>query len=116
MGDISVIADNIIDIVNFCLVNKTVWKENKPKLLDMLEGHNPHFYNSHNRVCHNIVEMDNIEPLIEMLKTIYKVQSGILEKTKADKIIADAINGTFCDPILNSDKLRKEREEKLKNM
>jgi len=110
------IADNIIDVIDFCLANKDLLKNNKSEFLKNLEGHNYYFYNKYNRICRDVVEMDNIEPLIAMLKTFYKVQKGDLNYEKASKFVGDSINGTYVEPLLNSDALKKEREEKMKNL
>ena len=57
--------------------------------------------------------MDNIEPLISMLKTFYKVQNNEMDYEKANKFVGDAINGTYVEPILNSETLKKEREKAI---
>ena len=105
------IADNIIDVIDFCLSNKSLLKNDKTEFLKRLEGHNYCFYNKYNRICRNVVEMDNIEPLISMLKTFYKVQNNELDYEKANKFVGDAINGTYVEPLLNSEPLKKQREQ-----
>lgn len=112
--DISMIADNIISIIQLCIHNKEKWMNDKPEMLKIIEKQNNFFYTCYNRMCHDVVEMDNLEPMVAMLKTFYKVQTGEISFEKANKIINDAINGTFVEPVLNSDKLKSEREEKLK--
>ena len=112
--DISMIADNIISIIQLCIHNKEKWMNDKPEMLKIIEKQNNFFYTCYNRLCHDVVEMDNLEPMVAMLKTFYKVQTGEISFENANKIINDAINGTFIEPVLNSDKLKSEREEKLK--
>lgn len=107
------IADNIIDVIDFCLANKSLLKNDKAEFLKRLEGHNYYFYNKYNRICRDVVEMDNIEPLISMLKTFYKVQNNEMDYEKANKFVGDAINGTYVEPILNSETLKKEREKAI---
>lgn len=112
--DVGMIADNVMSIIKLCIQNKETWANNKPEMLKIIEKHNNFFYTCYNRLCHDVVEMDNLEPMVAMLKTFHKVQLGEISIEKANKIINDAINGTFIEPVLNSDKLKSEREEKLK--
>jgi hypothetical protein len=111
--DVGLIMDNLIDIVKLCINNIKIYESNKGEMMKLIESNNNYFYNKYNRLCHNVVEMDNIEPLIEMIKTFHKVQSGKLSFESANTAIANAINGTYIEPVLNSEKLKKEREQKL---
>ena len=44
-----------------------------------------------------------------------QVQAGTMSFDKANNLITGAINAKYVDPVLNSEKLVKEREEKTKN-
>jgi hypothetical protein len=46
------------------------------------------------------------------MNTFAKVQNGELSLEKANDSISGALNAKYVDPILNSEKLTKERDEK----
>jgi len=109
------IADNIIKALSVCKENKETWKTDKYAMLRLIQADNPKFYELYPRICRIIVFEDDITPLFGMMNTFSKVQNGDLSLDKANSTISDAINAKYVDPILNSDKLTKEREEKIKN-
>jgi hypothetical protein len=109
------IADNIIKVLSVCKENKETWKTDKYAMLRLIQADNPKFYELYPRICRIIVFEDDITPLFGMMNTFSKVQNGDLSLDKANSTISDAINAKYIDPILNSDKLTKEREEKIKN-
>jgi hypothetical protein len=109
------IADNIIKALSVCKENKETWKTDKYAMLRLIQADNPKFYELYPRICRIIVFEDDITPLFGMMNTFSKVQNGELSLDKANSTISDAINAKYVDPILNSDKLTKEREEKIKN-
>ena len=109
------IADNIIKVLSVGKENKETWKTDKYAMLRLIQADNPKFYELYPRICRIIVFEDDITPLFGMMNTFSKVQNGDLSLDKANSTISDAINAKYIDPILNSDKLTKEREEKIKN-
>ncbi len=109
------IADNIIKALNVCKENKETWKSDKYAMLRLIQADNPKFYELYPRICRIIVFEEDITPLFGMMNTFSKVQNGDMSLDKANTIISDAINAKYVDPILNSEKLTKEREEKIKN-
>ncbi len=46
------------------------------------------------------------------MKAFYKVQIGQLDFEKAGEILTEATNNTYVNPVLNSDKLKEERDKK----
>ena len=50
-----------------------------------------------------------------MLRNFHQVQSKKMDFETASKIITDATNDVYVTPILESDKLKKEREIKIAN-
>jgi len=54
------IADEIIDILKFCLANKNIWKSDKQRMLTMIKDHNETFYERYPRICRIMVNSDNI--------------------------------------------------------
>ena len=49
-----------------------------------------------------------------MLYAFGKVQSGEVSVDKANESVTNALNATYINPTLNSEKLVKERERKMK--
>ena len=110
----SYIADKIIEILKYCLANKHVWQTDKDQMLKQISLYDAEFYDKYSRVCRTIVFEEDISPLIGMISTFAKVQNGKLSLTKANDMISGALNSKYVDPILNSEKLVKERDEKKK--
>ena len=111
----SYICDEIINILKFMKIHKETYKENKDEMLRMIKSEMPNFYNSYPRICRTLVFEDDISPLLGMIQTFSKVQQGSMSWEKANNVITTALNAKYVDPILNSEKLVKEREEKQKN-
>lgn len=111
----SYICDEIINILLLIKKNKELYNTNKEEMLKLVKSENPNFYNLYSRICRTLVYEDDISPLIGMIKTFGQVQEGQLSWNKANDIIQGALNAKYIDPVLNSDKLVKEREEKQKN-
>jgi len=108
------IADEIIDILKFCLSNKSIWKSDKQQMLTMIKDHNETFYERYPRICRIMLNSDDITPLLTMIKTFGEVQEGKMSLDKANNMMSGQINNKYVDPVLQSDKLVKEREEKQK--
>jgi hypothetical protein len=106
------IADNILRALNLCKENKTVWQSDKYAMIRLIQADNPKFYELYPRICRIICFEDDISPLLGMMNTFAKVQNGELSLEKANDAISGALNAKYVDPILNSDKLVKERDEK----
>lgn len=120
MGDfnkesVDIIVDSIIDIMKCCLAHKDIWNNDKPQMLKIVERHNKYFHDNYYRITKTLVEYDNIDPMISMLRNFHKVQTEKLDFETASKIITDATNDTYVNPLLESDKLKKEREIKIAN-
>ncbi len=112
--DMNYIADNIIKALNLCKENKTVWQSDKYAMIRLIQADNPKFYELYPRICRIICFEDDITPLLGMMNTFAKVQNGELSLEKANDAISGALNAKYVDPILNSEKLVKERDEKKK--
>lgn len=110
--DMNYIADNIIKALNLCKENKNVWQTDKYAMIRLIQADNPKFYELYPRICRIICFEDDITPLLGMMNTFAKVQNGELSLEKANDAISGALNAKYVDPILNSEKLVKEREEK----
>ena len=108
---VAFIADDFIKIMECCLNNKEIYKNNKEEMLNIIRKENPIFYSVHYRMCVTAVNMD-IGPLIEQMKMFYKVQTNKIDFKKAGDIMDNSINGTYFDPVLNSEKLTNERKMK----
>ncbi len=106
------IADNILRALNLCKENKTVWQSDKYAMIRLIQADNPKFYELYPRICRIICFEDDITPLLGMMNTFAKVQNGELSLEKANDAISGALNAKYFDPILNSEKLVKERDEK----
>jgi hypothetical protein len=111
----SYICDEIINVLKFMRLNKSTYNENKEEMLRMIKSEMPNFYNVYPRICRALVYEDDISPLLGMIQTFGKVQQGSMSWEKANNMITTALNAKYVDPILNSDKLVREREEKQKN-
>jgi len=112
--DLGILADKIIRALGVCLRNKEVWQTDKIKMKLLIKEDDPAFYLKYPRICSIIVNADDITPLLGMLKTLGEVQNGKRRFDDANEMITNAINAKYVDPILNSDKLVKEREGKKK--
>ena len=112
----SYICDEIINILKYMKIHKEIYNQNKDEMLRMIGKEMPNFYNIYPRICRSLVFEDDISPLIGMIQTFGKVQQGTLSWEKANNSITTALNAKYVDPILNSEKLVKEREEKQKNI
>lgn len=110
----SKLCDDIIRTLDIIGKNKNIYETNKTEMLRIVKFDNPVFYDKYPRVCRTLVYEDDISPLIAMIQTFAQVQEGKISFEKANNIIGGAINAKYIDPILNSDKLVKEREEKQK--
>jgi hypothetical protein len=110
----SYICDEIINVLKFMRENKTIYNENKEEMTRMIKAEMPNFYNLYPRVCRTLVYENDISPLLGMIQTFGKVQQGVLSWEKANNSITNALNAQYVDPILNSEKLVKEREDKQK--
>ena len=108
------IADDIIRVLKTCLVNKTVWKNNKKEIIEIIKKNNSDFYEKYPRICRTLALEDDITPLIGMISQFARVQNGELTINKANDMISGALNQKYVDPVLASDKLVQEREEKDK--
>lgn len=111
----SYICDEIINVLKYMKLNKNVYLENKDEMLRMIKTEMPNFYNLYPRICRALVHEDDISPLLGMIQTFGKVQQGTMSWEKANNSITNALNAKYVDPILNSEKLVKEREEKKKS-
>ena len=109
----TLIADDIIRALKICLKNKETWKSDKQTMLQLIKMDNPLFYEQYPRICRIVVNEDDITPLLGMISTFAQVQVGNMSLTKANDMISGALNAKYVDPILNSDKLVKERDEKI---
>jgi hypothetical protein len=110
----SYICDEIIRTLELIKKNKETYNTNKEEMLRLVKMDNPNFYNLYPRICRSLVYEDDISPLLGMIQTFGQVQEGKMTWNKANDIIQGAINAKYIDPVLNSDKLVKEREEKQK--
>jgi hypothetical protein len=111
----SYICDEIINVLKFMRQNKDIYNENKDEMLRMIKLEMPNFYTIYPRICRALVFEDDISPLLGMIQTFGKVQNKELSWEKANNMITTALNAKYVDPVLNSDKLVKEREEKQKS-
>lgn len=110
-----VITDKIIKTLNLCLENKNLWTTDKYGMLRKIKDTYEDFYELYPRICRILVFSDDITPLLGMIKTFSKVQSGEMSFQEANESITNAVNAKYVDGVLNSDKLVKEREEKKRN-
>lgn len=108
---ITYIADDFIKVMETCLNNKEIYKNNKDEMLNIIRREHPIFFSVHYRLCKTAVEMD-VGPLIEQMKMFYKVQTNKIDFKRASTIMDESINGVYFDPVLNSEKLKNERKMK----
>ena len=111
--DVGEIIVNIVDLYKVCLMNKNTWNDDKEKMMDLMEQRNPLFFNKYYRICKTLVEYEDISPLISMLKNFYKVQSNKTKFKDANNEFNNSINAEYVDPILQSEKLVNERQQKI---
>jgi hypothetical protein len=109
------IADNILRALNVCKENKNLWKTDKYAMIRLIQADNSKFYELYPRICRIICFEDDISPLLGMMNTFAQVQNGNLSLEKANDVISGALNAKYIDPVLNSDKLVRERDDKLKS-
>lgn len=109
-----VISEKIIKVLQLCLDNKELWKTDKYGMLRKIKDKFEDFYELYPRICRILVFADDITPLLGMIKTFSKVQTGEMTFQEANDSITNAVNAKYVDEVLNSDKLVKEREEKKK--
>jgi len=109
------IADNILRALNVCKENKNLWKTDKYAMIRLIQADNPKFYELYPRICRIICFEDDISPLLGMMNTFAQVQNGNLSLEKANDVISGALNAKYIDPVLNSDKLVRERDDKVKS-
>lgn len=111
----SYICDEIINVLNFLKQNKEIYNSNKEEMLRMINTEMPSFYSLYPRICRTLVFEDDISPLLGMIQMFGKVQNKEMSWEKANDNITNALNAKYVDPILNSEKLVREREEKQKS-
>ena len=111
----SYICDEIINILKYLKQNKEIYKSNKEEMIRMIKNEMPGFYTLYPRICRTLVFEDDISPLLGMIQMFGKVQNKEMSWEKANDTITTALNAKYVDPILNSEKLVKEREDKQKN-
>ena len=112
---VDIIADNILDVIKCCLEHKNILNTDKKEMINIVEKHNKYFHDNYYRIVKTLIDYDNVDPLLEMLKNFHKVQTKKMDFETAGKIITDATNDVYVTPILESDKLKKEREIKIAN-
>lgn len=113
--DMNVLCDDIYKAYLLCKDNENVWHDDKVEMLKIIKQNLPKFYQDNPRICRSIVNQENIDPLLHMIRTFYLVQTGEITLEQANKHITEGLNATFVDPILNSEDLVKEREQKQKD-
>lgn len=110
------LCDDIIRALALITKHKDTYKDNKNDMLRIVKFDNPVFYDKYPRICRTLVFEDDISPLLGMIQTFSQVQEGKISFDKANNLITGAINAKYMDPVLNSEKLVKEREEKQKTI
>ena len=110
------LCDDIIRTLALIRKHKETYKNDKNEMLRIVKFDNPVFYDKYPRICRTLVFEDDINPLLGMIQTFSQVQEGKISFDKANNLITSAINAKYMDPVLNSDKLVKEREEKQKTI
>ena len=108
------ICDEIIKILEFCNENADLWKNNKETMKQKIREQFPVFYEVYPMMCRNLVNTDDITPLLGMIQTFNKVQNGQMSFEEANNSITGAVNAKYIDGVLNSEALVKERNEKMK--
>ena len=112
--DMTYICDEIINVLKFMKLNKETYNSNKGEMLRMVKNEMQSFYTSYPRICRTLVYENDISPLLGMIQTFGKVQNKEISWEKANNSITNALNAKYVDPVLNTEKLVKEREEKQK--
>jgi hypothetical protein len=107
------ISDHIINVMGLCLKYKKVYETDKKQMMQIVEASNKYFYDNYQRICRIIVQGHDIRPLLSMLEKFGKVQVGQLSFQEANDNIVNELNEKYVDGVLNSEKLVKEREEKI---
>jgi hypothetical protein len=107
------ISDHIINVMGLCLKYKNVYETDKKQMMQIVEASNKYFYDNYQRICRIIVQGHDIRPLLSMLEKFGKVQVGQLSFQEANDNIVNELNEKYVDGVLNSDKLVKERQEKI---
>ncbi len=110
----SYLCDQILKVLELITKNKEIYKTNSDEMLRLVKLDNPNFYNLYPRICRTLVFEDDISPLLGMIQTFSKVQEGTMSWNNANDIVQNALNAKYIDPVLNSEPLVKEREEKQK--
>jgi hypothetical protein len=111
---VAFIADDFIKVMETCINNKEIYKNNKDEMLNIIRREHPIFFSAHYRLCKSAVETD-VGPLIEQMKLFYKVQTKKIDFNRASHINDESVNGVYFDPVLNSEKLKNERKMKDEN-
>ena len=114
--NIGVLTDLVLEGMKTCFANKEVWKTDKPKMMRIMEEKVPRLYNDFPRICTTLVQGHDIQPLLGMIKTFHQVQAGEMTLDSANDLITGHLNEKYVNGVLYSDKLVKEREEKMKQM
>ena len=109
-----VISDKIIKVLQLCLDNKEMWKNDKYAMVRKIKEEYEDFYDLYPRISRILVFADDITPLLGMINTFSKVQAGQMSFEEANNSITGAVNAKYIDGVLNSEPLVKEREEKQK--
>lgn len=112
----SILCDNIIRALDLLNKHKETYKSDKNEMLRIIKFDNPNFYDKYPRICRTLVFVDDISPLLGMIQSFGQVQEGKISFDKVNNSITSAINAKYFDPVLNSDKLVKERQEKQKTI
>ena len=107
------ISDHIINVMGLCLKYKNVYETDKKQMMQIVEASNKYFYDNYQRICRIIVQGHDIRPLLSMLEKFGKVQVGQLSFQEANDNIVNELNEKYVDGVLNSDKLVKERQDKI---
>lgn len=111
----SYICDEVINVLKYMKQNKEIYNNNKEAMMRMVKDEMQGFYTLYPRICRTLVYEDDISPLLGMIQLFGKVQNKEMSWEKANDTITNALNAKYVDPILNSEKLVREREEKQKS-
>ncbi|AYV79985.1 MAG: hypothetical protein Gaeavirus4_8 [Gaeavirus sp.] len=120
---VEVLCDHIITALQVCLQNKETWKTDKYAMLKLLSDACPYFYETYPRVCRTLIlnddneggEAGDITPLLAMIQLFGRVQAGEISFSTANNSFSKAMNSRYVDDVLNSDKLKTEREQKMRD-
>jgi len=114
LESVDLILTKVVNIQSFCLEHKEIFQNDKRKMLELVENAFPHFYDQYPRICRMILSGENLDPLFQMIQLFGKVQTGNISFEKANDIIVNGLNARYVNPILDSEQLVKEREEKMR--